>query len=70
MRTAALAVLAAAQLAAAHFGINYPAWRADTLSDEETYSQWEYPCMSSSFSISMARLALPPLLLSPPRYPG
>ena len=44
MRTAILAVLAAARLAAAHFGMEYPAWRADTLSDEETYDQWVYPC--------------------------
>ncbi|KAG5981141.1 hypothetical protein E4U55_003251 [Claviceps digitariae] len=30
----------------AHFGLAYPPWRADTLSEagEEKYSQWTYPC--------------------------
>ncbi|KAH7034618.1 uncharacterized protein B0I36DRAFT_346528 [Microdochium trichocladiopsis] len=38
--------LAGAQLASAHFGLVYPPWRADTLSEEseEIYSQWEHPC--------------------------
>lgn len=40
-----LVLLAAAQLATAHFGIEFPEWRADTLADEDgPYSQWEYPC--------------------------
>jgi len=39
-----LAILAAAQLAAAHFAIEYPEWRADTLAEETNYSQWDYPC--------------------------
>ncbi|KAK6086182.1 Uncharacterized protein SCUP515_00542 [Seiridium cupressi] len=40
-----LALLAAAQLATAHFGIEFPEWRADTLTDEDgPYSQYEYPC--------------------------
>lgn len=39
-------VLALANLATAHFGLNFPEWRADTLSEEneEKYSQWTYPC--------------------------
>lgn len=47
--------LAAAQVANAHFGLVYPEWRADTLSEEneEKYSQWTYPCQS-----------FPPMLLS------
>ncbi|EEY21151.1 conserved hypothetical protein [Verticillium alfalfae VaMs.102] len=38
--------LASAGLAAAHYSILYPDWRADTLEDtEETgYSQWTWPC--------------------------
>lgn len=42
-----IALLAAAQLASAHFGIEYPEWRANTLSeDNPQYSQWTYPCKS------------------------
>lgn len=39
-------VLAIAQVAFAHFGLVYPEWRVDTLSEEneEKYSQWNYPC--------------------------
>ncbi|KAK2599933.1 hypothetical protein QQS21_005317 [Conoideocrella luteorostrata] len=38
--------LAAASTASAHFGIQYPSWRFDTLSEEgeKKYSQWTYPC--------------------------
>jgi len=40
--------LAAVQAVTAHFGIEYPQWRADTLSEEgeAKYSQWNYPCGS------------------------
>ncbi|ETS84545.1 hypothetical protein PFICI_02570 [Pestalotiopsis fici W106-1] len=38
-------LLAAAQLITAHFGIEYPEWRADTLTVEDgPYSQYDYPC--------------------------
>ncbi|TQS34249.1 hypothetical protein Golomagni_05375, partial [Golovinomyces magnicellulatus] len=39
-------LLAAVQAVNAHFGLTYPEWRADTLSEEGElkYSQWEYPC--------------------------
>ncbi|KAK1958518.1 hypothetical protein LY78DRAFT_591926 [Colletotrichum sublineola] len=41
-----LLALGAANLASAHFGLTYPTWRADTLSEEneKIYSQWTYPC--------------------------
>jgi len=39
-----IAILAAAQLATAHFGLTYPEWRVDTLSGDEKYSQWVWPC--------------------------
>ncbi|CEJ89230.1 hypothetical protein VHEMI05085 [[Torrubiella] hemipterigena] len=41
-----ITLLAAAQSVTAHFGLTYPAWRADTLSSagEAKYSQWTYPC--------------------------
>ncbi|OHW99967.1 hypothetical protein CSPAE12_01197 [Colletotrichum incanum] len=41
-----LVALGAANLASAHFGLTYPAWRADTLkaTNETGYSQWTYPC--------------------------
>ncbi|KAA8635443.1 hypothetical protein SMACR_00537 [Sordaria macrospora] len=35
---------AVAPLASAHFGLEYPAWRADTLQSDTNYSQWQYPC--------------------------
>jgi hypothetical protein len=37
-------VLTASQLASAHFGLTYPEWRADTLTLEDEYSQWTWPC--------------------------
>lgn len=38
--------LASARVAVAHFGLTYPLWRFDTLSEagEAKYSQWTYPC--------------------------
>jgi len=43
-----LALLAAAHLTQAHFGIEYPPMRADTLSASHEqgahYSQWTQPC--------------------------
>ncbi|KAL1843560.1 hypothetical protein VTK73DRAFT_2812 [Phialemonium thermophilum] len=44
MTRAALLLLGAAHLVAAHFSIEYPVWRADTLNGDEAYSQWLYPC--------------------------
>ena len=44
---APLVVLAAAGLASAHFGIEYPVWRADSLNNE-SYSQYTFPCKLSS----------------------
>lgn len=42
-----LFALVMANCAAAHFGLDFPEWRADTLAEEneEKYSQWTYPCM-------------------------
>jgi len=37
-------LLAAAQLATAHFGLEYPTWRDTTLGTGHNYSQWNYPC--------------------------
>ena len=38
--------LATVQAVSAHFGLVFPTWRDDTLSEknEEKYSQWTYPC--------------------------
>lgn len=44
-------VLLGASLASAHFGLTYPEWRADTLENEDLYSQWEYPCKCCPLSI-------------------
>lgn len=45
-RVLPLLLLAASQLASAHFGLTYPEWRADTLENEDLYSQWTWPCES------------------------
>lgn len=36
--------LASAPLVAAHFGVDFPWWRADTLAENTPYDQWQYPC--------------------------
>ena len=40
---AILALLVTAQLASAHFAVDYPEWRADSLNNE-SYSQYTWPC--------------------------
>ncbi len=46
-------LLAAAQLAAAHFQLQFPLWRADALAQNTSYSEWIYPCREpGSFSVS------------------
>lgn len=44
MAGAAFLLLAVAQLATAHFGLEYPTWRSNTLGSGHNYSQWTYPC--------------------------
>ncbi|KAI1202874.1 hypothetical protein F5X97DRAFT_286007 [Nemania serpens] len=44
MRAAIASLFAAVELASAHFGVVYPAWRADSLAENTTFSQWNYPC--------------------------
>lgn len=41
-----LVALGLANVVTAHFGLVFPEWRADTLSEEgeAKYSQWSYPC--------------------------
>lgn len=43
--------LASARVAVAHFGLTYPLWRFDTLSEagEAKYSQWTYPCAGVAY---------------------
>ncbi|KAM0543174.1 hypothetical protein ACHAPJ_012429 [Fusarium lateritium] len=44
--------LATVQVVSAHFGLVFPAWRADTLSEEneDRYSQWTYPCAGVDYN--------------------
>ncbi|EWZ86896.1 hypothetical protein BFJ68_g6769 [Fusarium oxysporum] len=44
--------LATVQAVSAHFGLVFPPWRADTLSEEgeERYNQWEQPCARVDFN--------------------
>ncbi|KAI1798740.1 hypothetical protein F4811DRAFT_547396 [Daldinia bambusicola] len=39
-------ILALVHKASAHFKIDYPQWRADSLNEALNYSQWIYPCGS------------------------
>lgn len=39
-----LLTAAIAPLASAHFNLEYPVWRANTLESGTNYSQWNYPC--------------------------
>jgi hypothetical protein len=58
-----IVLLAAAQLATAHFGVEYPEWRADTLTDEDgPYSQWDYPCTQFFLEYHPNELKLTPAL--------
>ncbi|KAM5355306.1 hypothetical protein ACJ41O_001952 [Fusarium nematophilum] len=43
--------LAAAQAVSAHFGLVFPEWRGDTLSEEneDRYNQWTYPCANVDY---------------------
>ncbi|CAK7221148.1 hypothetical protein SBRCBS47491_004428 [Sporothrix bragantina] len=43
MLTSLLSLVASAGLAAAHFQIEYPTWRADSLTNT-SYSQYDFPC--------------------------
>ncbi|KJZ76111.1 hypothetical protein HIM_04567 [Hirsutella minnesotensis 3608] len=49
LATAVLAVRGAL----GHFALSYPAWRADTLSEEgeAKYSQWAYPCAGVDYGV-------------------
>ncbi|KAK0391897.1 hypothetical protein NLU13_1395 [Sarocladium strictum] len=46
MLSQTLLALVAAQAVSAHFGLDFPEWRGDTLSDDANsdFSQWLYPC--------------------------
>ncbi|KAI1128763.1 hypothetical protein F5Y10DRAFT_264796 [Nemania abortiva] len=44
MHATVLSLLAIAGQVSAHFSVTYPVWRADSLAENTTYSQWDYPC--------------------------
>ncbi|KAK8059029.1 expression library immunization antigen 1 [Apiospora phragmitis] len=41
-------LLSSLRLSTAHFSIEYPTWRADTLAENTTYDQWRYPCAGAA----------------------
>ncbi|KAI0203552.1 hypothetical protein F4808DRAFT_417114 [Astrocystis sublimbata] len=49
MRSAVFSLLAGAGLVSAHFKVDYPEWRGDTLAENTTYSQWNWPCGGVSY---------------------
>ncbi|TRX95051.1 hypothetical protein FHL15_004136 [Xylaria flabelliformis] len=44
MQAVILSLFAVIGLVSAHFAVEYPAWRSDSLAENTTYSQWDYPC--------------------------
>ncbi|KAI1816838.1 hypothetical protein GGS20DRAFT_583034 [Poronia punctata] len=44
MRATLLSLVASVGLVSAHFGLEYPSWRGNTLAENTTYDQWSYPC--------------------------
>ncbi|KAJ8126513.1 hypothetical protein O1611_g7124 [Lasiodiplodia mahajangana] len=44
MRATILSLFTAVAQVSAHFSVEYPVWRADSLAENTTYSQWNYPC--------------------------
>ncbi|KAI0390850.1 hypothetical protein F5Y17DRAFT_471297 [Xylariaceae sp. FL0594] len=46
---AAILLSSAAGLASAHFGLEYPAWRGDSLAENTTLNQWDYPCAGAPY---------------------
>ncbi|KAI1119014.1 hypothetical protein F5Y14DRAFT_396201 [Nemania sp. NC0429] len=44
MRATIAFLFTAVELVSAHFGVVHPPWRADSLAENTTYSQWNYPC--------------------------
>ncbi|KAF7559234.1 hypothetical protein G7046_g4913 [Stylonectria norvegica] len=49
----ALLAMAVAKIATAHFGLEFPEWRIDTLAEEneEKYSQWTNPCAGVDYGV-------------------
>ncbi|KAI0422807.1 hypothetical protein F5X98DRAFT_103766 [Xylaria grammica] len=50
MRAVFLIPFAVIGLVSAHFQVEYPVWRADSLAENTTYSQWDYPCAGVPYS--------------------
>ncbi|KAJ2890638.1 hypothetical protein MKZ38_001581 [Zalerion maritima] len=49
MQLSALVLLTGASLTAAHYSLDYPEWRVDSLgSEDEAISQWNYPCAGAA----------------------
>lgn len=59
-KLALVTVLATVQLATAHFQIQYPAWRGNTLKND---MQWTYPCKYSVNQLPVLRIIVPLLTL-------
>ncbi|KAI1347518.1 hypothetical protein F5Y01DRAFT_243582 [Xylaria sp. FL0043] len=51
MRVVVLVPFAIVGLVSAHFQLEYPAWRADALAENTTYSEWDYPCAGVPYGI-------------------
>ncbi|KAI0466663.1 hypothetical protein F4859DRAFT_496960 [Xylaria cf. heliscus] len=52
MRAVILSLFAVTGLVSAHYSVQYPVWRADSLAENTTFSQWDYPCAGVPYSAS------------------
>ncbi|KAI0975275.1 hypothetical protein F4678DRAFT_484947 [Xylaria arbuscula] len=51
MSAVVVVLFAVIGLVSAHFQLEYPAWRADSLAENTTYSEWDYPCAGVPFGV-------------------
>ncbi|TGJ82040.1 hypothetical protein E0Z10_g6712 [Xylaria hypoxylon] len=47
----AVSLLAVVGLVSAHYAVEYPTWRADSLAENTTYSEWNYPCAGVPYGV-------------------
>ena len=61
LATHSLLLAATASLATAHFGLKYPSWRADALTNTSVtgFSEWTYPCAGVATTATTNRTAWP-----------
>ncbi|KAJ8114507.1 hypothetical protein ONZ43_g4887 [Nemania bipapillata] len=51
MRATVFSLFAAIGQVSAHFKVEHPPWRGDSLAENTTYSQWDYPCAGVPYGV-------------------